>query len=176
MSNLGPGRINRTSCKRRRASSLIEVLLTISMIGALLTMSSHVLIVAGQVHTTAVSVATELRVTEALGHRLRQDARQATQVEIDSSQNLILFSADGQRLQYSLQSETSVAREHSSADGSVGHDRWRFAKPVHWFIELEASLLSVKLMRVDSADHMEPLIEIVTRTGQKFAGASAEEK
>jgi hypothetical protein len=164
-----------THCVARRASSLMEVVLIISVIGALLTLSSQVLLRAGQVHATAVKVVTERRAIAALSARIRADAGHAVQVEPSESHTLLFQMDNGRRVRYTINKDSAVVRELLSNEKVIGYDLYRLSSPFTFTTRVDSptsnegscTLLSVTFARRedDSNAVQTAAIEIITRVG-----------
>lgn len=136
---------------QRLGSTLIEMVLLLSVTGALMLLTVRVLHVATQVHESGIRTTTHLRLVTSLEDRLHSDIAQAREALSPATGQLYLVMHDASQVHYQLTKPNLVERSTTAvgSDKPLANQRWLFACDWEMNTELNAkdtrSLVRVRL-------------------------------
>ena len=114
---------------QRIGTTLIEMVLFISIAGALMLLTVRVLHLATQVHESGIRTTTHLRLVTSLEDRLHSDIAQAREAVSPAPSQLHLVMHDASQVRYQLTKPNLVERSIVAAgsDKPSANQRWLFA-------------------------------------------------
>ena len=136
---------------QRLGTTLIEMVLFISITGALMLLMVRVLHLATQVHESGIRTTTHLRLVTSLEDRLHSDIAQAQEAISPAPGQLHLVMQDASQVHYQLTKPNLVERSTKAvgSDKSVANQHWLFACNLEMSTEMKTtdarSLVRVRL-------------------------------